>query len=241
MENISKYFKYRDYFTDKPGKKVFTWTEHCRIRGTGKVLPFYIFLDMNGMFLSIYHPPDILNRKPWMRQPKWAEEKIGSMAFTDSTVRINASIYDPSGISINELFVRRPKNTPALLSDEILMNMNITVRSIGWDSFNSIPFIKDARSYIKRYLKKPVYDMIEYEDPFRTGIKIIEFTASFINNYNFSNKITEYPLMGKTPMEILIDGWYVDILTHIVDLVEQPLAKKKEILKRIEIIKSKKY
>lgn len=241
MENISKYFEYRNYFTDKPGKKVFTWTEYCTIRGSSKKLPFFMFLDMNGLFLSIFHPSNILNRKPRNRLAKYYAEKIGTLPFTDSTIRINSSIYHPNGIPITELFVALPNKTTSVISDDILDNMNIKVRSIEKKEFNKIPFVKDTRSYFKRYLKIPIYDMIYYENPLKTSIKIFEYTADFLSHYNATNHITEYPLMGKTPLEFLADDWYLDIIDEIIKLIEQPLAKKKDILKRLEIIKRNKY
>lgn len=237
MERISKNSKYRKYFTNKPGKRIFAWHEFCKMKKSNKNIPYFIFLDMNGLVVSIFSPPGILHRKSRMKPPLYAREKIGTLRITYPTVKINSMIYEANDLRITDLIIPSPKNMNISLSDVILEELGIKTITLEHDVFFGLPFIRDVKFLTKKFIKDPVSGLT-FKNPLESTIYMLTHMITFVTYCNMININSEYPLLGMTPIEFLLKDFYANIIDDSIKLIDTPLRKKIKIYRKLLLFRA---
>lgn len=223
MERISKNFKYRSLFTEKPGQRVFLWQESGHVTGSGKPIPLFIFLDMCGLFIHVYYPQNSLKRMRTHHAPN----KIGSHRLTDPTITVLENTYKALGLQIEELtFCSLAPSSKDFLQLELL-DYGVKISSLAKSDFYQLPFINNVRSIIRSSLKKPLKKIRFEGRQLITEIEILELIQLFHNNYNKEHVILEYPILGTTPYDYLTQYKHQNIINQIIDITNEPLDRKK--------------
>lgn len=233
MERISRNFKYRSLFTQKPGQRVFLWTESGHVTGSGKHIPLFIFLDMCGLFVHVFYPQNILKRR---RSTRAVSDKIGYHPLTDSTVKVLENTYKILGLQIEELtFCSLASSSKDFLQQELL-DYNVKVTFLPKSDFYQLPFINNVRSIIRSRLKKPLRNILFKGKPILTEIQILELIQIFHENFNKESVIAEYPNLGVTPYDYLTLFKDQNIINQIINITNKPLDTKKAIAIKYNII-----
>lgn len=231
MGSISRNFKYRSLFTEKPGQHVFLWPEFARVTGSNKKIPLFIFLDMCGLFIHIYYPKNSLKRM----RTTFVPNKIGFHRLTDPTVKILESTYKTLGLQIEELtFCSLAESSENILQHDLL-DYNVKVTSLAKPKFYQLPFINDVRSLIRSSLKKPLKKINSRGKYLPIEIEVLELIQLFHDDYNKKNAITEYPNLDMTPYDYLAQYKQQNIVNQIIGLTNETLDRKKMLAKKYNI------